>query len=160
MLAQVPGQILNRCPEPGEPADARMLRIETCLRESVPQRRIILAVTPGTHQAGEPVDLFGGKGERLSHFAGSASVPISDYISSHGGALFTIAIVDILNCTLAAIAAGEVQVNVGPFAALFGKEAFKQQIHADGIDGSDSQAVADGAVGCRPRPRYPASGLS
>src|SRR5438128_2619833 len=111
MLAQVPRQILNRYPEPGELTDAGVRRIEACLGESVPQRWIILAVTPGTHQAGEPVDLFGRKGERLSHFTGSASVPISDYIGSHGGAMFAIAIVDILNCALTAIAAGEVQIN-------------------------------------------------
>ena len=47
----------------------------------------------------------------------------------------------------ALIAAGQIDIDVGPFAALFGEEALEEQIHADGVDGSDPQRIADGAVG-------------
>ena len=57
--------------------------------------------------------------------------------------------VDVLNHPLAAIAARQIEIDVGPLAALLRQEALEQQIHADRIDGGDAEAVADGAVGRR-----------
>ena len=42
---------------------------------------------------------------------------------------------------------GKIDIDVGPFAALFGEEAFEEEVHADGVDGGDAERVADGAVG-------------
>jgi hypothetical protein len=51
-----------------------------------------------------------------------------------------------LDGAFALVAAGQVEINVGPFAALFGKESFEEQIHSDWINRSDSKRVADGAI--------------
>ena len=55
----------------------------------------------------------------------------------------------MLNHPLAPIAARQIEIDVGPLAALFGEEPFEEQIHADRIDGRDPEAVAHGAVRCR-----------
>ena len=56
----------------------------------------------------------------------------------------------MLNDPLAPIAARQIEIDVGPLAALLGQKALEQQIHADRIDRRDPEAVADGAVGRRP----------
>ena len=61
--------------------------------------------------------------------------------------MLAIALVDILDDALALIAAGKIDIDVGPFAALFGKKAFEEQIHADRIDRGDAERITDGAVG-------------
>ena len=43
----------------------------------------------------------------------------------------------------------QVEVDVGPLAALLGEEALEEQLHADRVDGRDAERVADGAVGGR-----------
>ena len=63
------------------------------------------------------------------------------------GAVF---FVHVLDDALAAIAARQIQIDVGPLAALFRQEALEQQIHGDRIDRGDPEAVADGAVGGAP----------
>ena len=74
---------------------------------------------------------------------------IGDDVGGHGGAELAVALVDILNGFFALVAAGQIEIDVGPFAALFGKEALEEQVHADGIDGGDAERIADGAVGGR-----------
>ena len=50
---------------------------------------------------------------------------------------------------LAPVAARQIEIDIGPLAALFGEESLEQQFHAYRIDGGDSERVTDGAVGCR-----------
>src|SRR5436189_73159 len=59
-----------------------------------------------------------------------------------------------LNGPLAPIAARQIEIDVGPLAALFRQEALEQQVHADRIDGGDPEAVAHGAVGRRSAPLH------
>ena len=59
---------------------------------------------------------------------------------------------DVLDHLLALLARRQVDVDVRPFAALFGEEALEEQLHADGVDGGDAERVADGAVGSRAAP--------
>jgi hypothetical protein len=40
------------------------------------------------------------------------------------------ALVDVLDGLLALVAAGEVDIDVGPFAALLAEESLEQQVHA------------------------------
>ncbi len=42
---------------------------------------------------------------------------------------------------------GDVEIDVGRFAALLGEEAFEQQFEFDRVDGGDFEAVADSGVG-------------
>ena len=58
-----------------------------------------------------------------------------------------VALVDVLDDALAPVAARQVEVDVGPLAALLGEEALEEQLHAHGVDGGDAEAVADRAVG-------------
>ena len=52
------------------------------------------------------------------------------------------------------VAAGQVEIDVRPLAALFGEEALEEQVHADRIDGGDAERVADHAVGRRAAPLH------
>ena len=100
------------------------------------------------HQPGKPAQCLVIKAERFANFARRRSATISDDVCRHRRAEFSVALVNILNRALALIAARQIEIDVRPLAALFRKKAFKQQLHADRIDGSDAQGIADGAV-CR-----------
>ena len=52
-----------------------------------------------------------------------------------------------MNGAFTLIAAGKIHVDIGPLAALFGKESLEEQSHLYRIDGRDSQCIANGAVG-------------
>ena len=61
----------------------------------------------------------------------------------------SVALVDILDGALALIAAGKVEIDVRPFAALLGEKALEQQLHRDRVDGGDAERITDRAVGGR-----------
>ena len=65
------------------------------------------------------------------------------------GAARAVAAVDVLDDLLALVAGRQVEVDVGPLAALLGEEALEEQLHADGVDRRDAERVADRAVGGR-----------
>lgn len=52
----------------------------------------------------------------------------------------------MLDHRLTAITAWQIQVDVRPLTAFFGEKSLEQQLHADGIDGGDAEAVAHGAI--------------
>ena len=66
----------------------------------------------------------------------------------------SVLLVDVLDDALAPIAARQIEIDVGPLAALLGEEALEQQVHPDRIDRGDPEAVADGAVGRRAAPLH------
>ena len=101
------------------------------------------------HHLGEPVDLRRRRAQRLAHLARGAAAAIGDDVGGHRRAEPAVLLVDVLNDALAAVAARQIEIDVGPFAALFREEALEQQLHLDRIDGGDAEAVADGAVGGR-----------
>src|SRR6185312_13254319 len=88
--------------------------------------------------------------ERLADFACGGASAIGDDVGGHGGAELAEALVDVLDGLLALIAAGKVDIDIGPLAAFFAEEALEQKVHADWIDRGDSEGVADGAVGGAP----------
>ena len=83
--------------------------------------------------------------------AASASA-VGDDVGGHRRAVLAVALVDVLDDALALIAARQVDVDVRPFAALFGEKALEEQVHPDRIDGGDAERVADRAVGRRAAP--------
>ena len=91
----------------------------------------------------------GVEAERLAHFARRASAAIGDHVGGHRRAEPAVLLVDVLDDALAAIAARQIEIDVGPLAALFRQEPLEQQLHPDRIDRGDAEAVADGAVGGR-----------
>jgi hypothetical protein len=82
-------------------------------------------------------------------FIALAAPAVRDDVGRHARAELAVALVDVLDHPLAPIAAREIEIDVGPLAALFGEEPLEEQVHADRIDGRDAEAVADGAVGGR-----------
>ena len=96
----------------------------------------------------------GIEAERLAHFARRAAAAIGDDVGGHRRAEPAVFLVDVLDHLLAAIAARQIEIDVGPLAALFRQEALEQQIHPDRIDRGDPEAVADGAVGRRAAPLH------
>ena len=61
--------------------------------------------------------------------------------------MFAITAIDFLDHALATVAAGKVQIDVGPCLSAFAQEAFEEQIVGDGIAGGDAQAVAHDTIG-------------
>ncbi len=101
------------------------------------------------HHPREAIDLPFVEIERLADFARRALAAIGDHVGGHRRAVLAVFLVDVLNHALAAIAARQIEIDVGPLAALFRQEPLEQQLHADRIDGGDAEAVAHGAVGRR-----------
>ena len=97
-------------------------------------------------EAGEPIQFVLFEPERFADIAHGGAAAIGNDVCGHGRAELAVTLVDVLNGSLALIAAGEIEIDVGPFAAFFGEEPFKQQFHADGIDGGDPERITDGAV--------------
>lgn len=58
-----------------------------------------------------------------------------------------VAAVDFLDDALAPVAAGEIEIDVGPAFAALAEESLEEKSAADGIAGGDAEAVANGAVG-------------
>ncbi len=145
----MPGQVLDLVKEPGEELDAGIPRVETGPAEAALEGVARVLVLEAAHETREPVDLVLGQVEDLADLAGGAPVAIGDDVRGHGRAPRAVALVDVLDRALAAVAAGQVEVDVGPLAALLGQEALEEQVHPHRIDGGDAQAVANRAVGGR-----------
>ena len=118
------------------------------------QRVVRIFVFPRAHQAGQAVQRFRVERQRLADFARRRTPAIGDDVGGHGRAQFSVALVNILNGALALIAAGQIEIDVRPFAALLGKKSLEEQIHADRIDGGNAQRIADRAVGRRTAPLH------
>ena len=150
MLAEMPRQILHARPELGEPSERRMIEIAAGIDHPLPQRVGGIDELELVHHLRQPIHLRGVDAEHLPHFACRALAAIGDDVGRHRRAEPPVFLVDVLNHPLAPIAARQIEIDVGPLAALFRKEPLEQQIHPDRIDGRDAEAVADGAVGGRP----------
>ena len=98
---------------------------------------------------GETGELIFFEAERLADLARGRAAAIADDVSGHGSAEFAIALVDVLDDLFAMIAGGQIEIDVGPLAAVLAEETLEEQLHADRIDGGDFERVADGGVGGR-----------
>ena len=100
-------------------------------------------------ELGQPVDLLRGQSEHLAHLAHRAARAVGDDVGGHRRAVRTVALIDVLQDLFAPVSRGQIQVDVGPLAALLGQEALKQQLVADRVDGGNAEGVADQTVGRR-----------
>ena len=100
---------------------------------------MLITKLPVTGNGGEAVERFRLESQCFAHFARSQAAAICNDIRGHSGAAFTITPVNVLDHALTLIAAGKIEINVGPLAALFGEETFEEEIHLDGINGSDAE---------------------
>ena len=91
----------------------------------------------------------GARPEDLAHLAHGALRAVGDDVRGHARAARAVALVDVLQDLLAAIARRQVDVDVRPLAALLGEEALEQELVAHGIDRGDAERVAHDRVGGR-----------
>ena len=96
-----------------------------------------------------PVDLLGREAEHLAHLAHGALRAVGDDVRGHARAARAVALVDVLQDLLAAIARRQVDVDVRPLAALLGEEALEQELVAHRVDRGDAERVAHDRVGGR-----------
>ena len=98
---------------------------------------------------GQPRQVVLVKAQHLADIARGGAAAIGNHIGGHGGAQLAIALIDILNGLFALVAAGQIEIDIRPFAALLRKKALEQQIHRHRIHRGDSQRIAHRAVGRR-----------
>src|SRR5947209_10849836 len=79
--------------------------------------------------------------ERFPNLASSTAATITDDVGRHGGAMFAVAAIDLLNHRFPAVATGQIQIDIGPAFAAFVQEPLENQIVRYRIDRSDAQAV-------------------
>src|SRR5450631_130299 len=124
-----------------------MVEVESGIAEAAVERVVFIVKFPGGNGGGNLVERFRIEAQRFAHFARGHAVAIGDDVGGHGGAALAISLVNILDDFFALVAAGQIKINVGPLAALFGKEPLEEQFHAHGINCRDAERVADGTVG-------------
>ena len=154
MLAEMPRQILHLAPEAREQPHAIGVQIEADRRHLARQRVGRIDELEVVHHLRQPIDLRGIEAERLADFARGAAAAVGDDVGGHRRAEAPVFLVDVLDDLLAPIAARQIEIDVGPLAALLRQKPLEQQIHPDRIDRGDPEAVADGAVGRRPAPLH------
>ena len=142
-------------PEPGEVTHDRRLA-----DRSRPRRRWTRRLSPGSLYSQlltspeSRSQSVGGQPERLAHLARRAPAAVGDDVGGHGRAQPPVALVDVLDDLLAPVAARQVEVDVGPLAALLGEKALEEQLHAHRVHRGDAERVAHRAVGGRASPLH------
>ena len=139
-------------PELAEALHGRMLRVDADVPQVALERVLGIDPLEVVHHLRQPIDLRLSSDSDLAHLARGAPAAIGDHVGGHRRAVLAVFLVDVLDHALAAIAARQIEIDVGPLAALLRQESLEQQIHADRIDGGDPEAVAHGAVGGRAAP--------
>ena len=145
----MPRQVLHPVPEIGELAHPRIQAVHADLAQMPGQRLAAVHELEAMHQFGEPIDQAGVKAQRLADLTRGAAVAVGDDVGRHRRAQLPVALVDVLDHALAPVAAGQVEIDVGPLAALFREEPLEEQLHPDRVDRGDAEAVTHGAVGRR-----------
>src|SRR5277367_6153138 len=105
---------------------------------------------PMAGHLGQILKRFPIEPEGLTDLSYSRLVAIRDDVRRHRRSEFAVALVDVLDGLFALVARGQVQVDVGPFAAALAQEPFEEKLHADRIDGRDLEGIADGRVSGTP----------
>src|SRR5205807_2552716 len=134
--------------------DAVMLQVKSGIAKAVLEGVRGPFPFPCGDQACQSPYRFGIETQRLPRFSRCGFSTICNDVSSHRRAKFAIALIDVLDGTLAIVAAREVKIDVRPFAAFFRKKSLKQQFHADWIYCSDAQRITDNTISGRPASLY------
>src|SRR6266566_3555981 len=96
-----------------------MIYIQPGIAKTMVEGVVFVTVFPGGDCGRNFVQSFGIEAQRLSHFPRSQPTAVSDHVRGHGCATLTIKFVQILDYALTLIAAGKIEIDVRPLAALF-----------------------------------------
>src|SRR5437763_3482105 len=84
--------------------------------------------------------------QRLADLARGAPAAITNYVRGHGRAVFAVAPINFLDRRFAPVAAGKIEIDVGPTFSALVQEAFEHQIIAHRINRRDSKTITNRAV--------------
>src|SRR6266849_9029548 len=85
--------------------------------------------------------------QRFADLARCAAPAVCNHVRGHGRAVFAVAPINFLDDRFAPVAAGKIEIDIGPAFAAFVQETLENQIVADRIDRGDAEAITNGAVG-------------
>src|SRR5208283_5028088 len=139
VLPEMARQVLHGHAKLKELAHARMPQIEAGVAKLPLQRVARISVLPRAHQPSQAVEGFAVEAERLANFARRRASAISDDVGRHGRPQLAVALIDVLDDTLALTAAGEIEINIGPLTALLRQESLEQQFHTYWINSGDAK---------------------
>ncbi len=152
VLAQVARQTLHARRELEQARDARGRGVDARLAQRVADLLEIVAVLEAGDQLREAVERVRLHAQHLAHLAhGQPALP-GDHHGRHRGARLAVLREHVLDHPLALGARRQIEIDVGPLAALLREEALEEQTHGDGIDRGDAERVTHGAVGRRAAP--------
>src|SRR5262245_19889519 len=146
MLPMVPWQILDVQTQFEKLSNARITHVKTCNAELFFESVEFIFVFKMADESGETIERFCIEAHHLADFARSGFASIRNDVCGHGCAKSAVSLIDVLNGAFPLIAAGKIEVDVGPFATFFGKKSFEEQFHLYRIDGRDAQRITDSAV--------------
>src|SRR5712692_1525740 len=152
MLTQMSWQVLNGRIKLEELFNATVVQVQARILELTLGRILRIFPLPRMDETRQTPDGFFVKPKHFANFARRRTPAISDHVRGHRRAQFPVAFVNILNRALALVAARQIEIDVRPFAALFGKKTLKQKFHADGIDCRNPKRITHRAVRRRTAP--------
>src|SRR5438093_2783115 len=146
MLPEVARQILNVQAQFEKLANAAIVHVETRHAELFFEGVEFIFVFEMADESGETIERLGIEAHYLPDFARSGFTAIRNDIRRHRCAQRAVSLIDVLNGAFTLIAAGQIKVDVRPFAAFFRQKSFEEQLHLHGIDGRDSERITNRAV--------------
>src|SRR5712672_3622815 len=143
MLAQMPRQFLQPHAQRMELPDTWMPHIQSSLAEICCQCIFGILIPPRTDKLCQLVEQIKIESQNLSNLASRGFPVVSNDVGRHRGAKFSVTFVNILNCALAFSAAGQIQIDVRPLAAFFGKKSLEEEFFLYRIRFRNSQHITD-----------------
>src|SRR5579872_221943 len=119
MLPKMSRQILHRDTQLEIFAKPRMLQIEPCITKSMIEGIVLIAVFPGRNCSRNFIERLGIESQSFAHLPPRHSAAISNDVGRHGRTALAITLVQILNDAFALIATRQIEIDIGPLAALF-----------------------------------------
>ena len=85
--------------------------------------------------------------QRLPNLARGAAAAVTDHVRCHRRAVLSVATINFLDHRFAAVAAGEIKIDVRPAFTALVQEPFEDEMIFHRIDRSDSQAITHCTIG-------------
>src|SRR5450755_1545952 len=112
MLAQMTRNVTNGEVQIQELGDERILGREAGFAKLALSGVLGIGPAPGRNQRGNATQIGFCEAEHLSDVTDGGAATIGDDVGGHGGAQFSVAIVDVLDDALALIATGKIEIYV------------------------------------------------